>query len=272
MSRLGNKGYYLILILGGISFGTASIFIKLSNMTPGSIAFLRFFIAGLIISLGKVDFKKVAKYSPFGLLLALHMITFIISVYTTTIIDATVLVSTSPFFVILMSPFLKFKVSRRDLIVVVTGFLGVVIMNLPFQLSTSLGNIIAVLSAFLIALYTAGLSKVKEDSLKLTSSIYLSSSIFTLPLFLIQGVGDFNSESLLALAGLILLPTLVGHTSIIVSSGKVKPQHIETIGLLEPVVATLLAIPFFGQIPTLNEIVGALFVIFSIFIVTVKRE
>jgi drug/metabolite transporter (DMT)-like permease len=85
-------------------------------------------------------------------------------------------------------------------------------------------------------------------------------------------VGEFNSESLLALAGLILLPTLVGHTSIIVSSGKVKPQHIETIGLLEPVVATLLAIPFFGQIPTLNEIVGALFVIFSIFIVTVKRE
>ena len=272
MSRLGNKGYYLLLVLGGISFGTASIFIKLSNMSPGSIAFLRFFIAGLVLSLGRVELKKIVKYSPFGLLLALHMVTFIISVYTTTIIDATVLVSTSPFFIILMSPLLQFRVSRRDIIAVAVGFLGVVIMNLPFQITTSLGNLIAVLSAFLIALYTAGLSKVKEDSLKLTSSIYLSSSIFTLPLFLIQGIGEFNSESLLALAGLILLPTLLGHTSIIVSSGKVKPQHIETIGLLEPVVATLLAIPFFGQIPTINEIIGALFVIFSILIVTIKQE
>lgn len=269
---LGKRGYYLLLIAGGISFGTASIFIKVSQMTPGSIAFLRFFIAGVILSFGRIDLRKVVKYSPFGLLLALHMITFIISVYTTTIIDATVLVSTSPFFVILMSPLLDIKVSRRDFLAVAAGFLGVVLMNLPFQPSTSLGNFIAVLSAFLIALYTAGLSRVNDDALKITSSIYISSSIFTLPLFLIEGIGKFSVDSALALAGLILLPTLLGHTSIIVASGKVKPQHIETIGLLEPVVATLLAIVFFRQIPTAGEIVGALFVIFSVFMVTTGQK
>jgi len=90
-----NKNY--VLILGGISFGTTAIFIKFSEITPGSIAFFRFLIAGLILSLGKIGPKKIIKYSPFGLLLSLHMITFILGVYNTTIIDATVLVSTSPF-------------------------------------------------------------------------------------------------------------------------------------------------------------------------------
>ena len=264
------RKYYLLLIAGGISFGTASIFIKLSGMTPGSIAFLRFFIAGLILSLGKINVKKVLKYMPFGFLLALHMITFIISVYTTTIIDATVLVSTSPFFVILLSPLLKFPVSRRDVLAITTGFIGVVILNYPFQAGYLTGNLIAILSAFLIALYTAGLSRVKEDSLVLTSSIYLSSSIFTLPVFLLQGFGKLDEKSLLALLGLIALPTLLGHTSIIVSSGKVKPQHIETIGLLEPVVATILAIPIFNQIPNVFEIVGSALVILSILLVVKK--
>jgi drug/metabolite transporter (DMT)-like permease len=270
--KISINKYYLLLIAGGMSFGTASIFIKLSAMSPGSIAFLRFFIAGLILTLGRVDLKKVVRYSPFGLLLAMHMVTFIISVYSTTIIDATVLVSTSPFFVILLSPFLKFKTNLRDIIAVITGFLGVVLMNLPLKPGLLFGNAIAILSAFLIALYTAGLSKVKDEPITLTSSIYISSSIFTLPLFLIQGLGTVTITSVLALLGLIALPTLLGHTSIIVASGKVKPQHIETIGLLEPVVATLLAIPIFGQIPTVFEISGGMLVILSILIVVTSAE
>ena len=257
--------YYALLVVGGISFGTASIFIKFSNMSPSALAFFRFFISGLILSaFSSFNPKKVIKYSLFGLLLALHMLTFIISVYTTTIIDATVLVSTSPFFVIILSRFTSFKNTKKEIIASVIGFVGVILVNFPLTLGYLFGNIIAIISAILIAVYTTFLSRVNEDSLSLTSSIYLSSSIFTFPLLFIQGLGKIDLTSILALLGLILLPTLIGHTSIVVSSGKVKPQHIEVIGLLEPVTASILAIFLFNQIPSLYQIIGSSLIILAV--------
>lgn len=265
------KKYYSLLILGGISFGTASIFIKLSGMTPSSLAFFRFFISGLIISaFVGIDPRKILKYWVFGILLALHMMTFIISVYTTSIIDATVLVSTSPFFVILLSRYTSFKNERRDFIATFIGFSGVVLINFPLSYGYLIGNAIAIVSALLIALYTVGLSNVREEnSLKLTSSIYLSSSIFTFPFMIYQGIGNINIISLLSLLGLILLPTLLGHTSIVVSSGKVKPQHIEIIGLLEPVTASILALLIFNQVPNLYQILGSTLIILSVFYILI---
>ena len=257
--------YYALLIVGGISFGTASIFIKFSDMSPPALAFFRFFIAGLILSaFSSFNPRKVIKYSLFGFLLALHMLTFIISVYTTTIIDATVLVSTSPFFVILLSRFTSFKNTKKEIIASIVGFVGVILVNFPLTLGYLLGNVIAIVSAFLIAVYTTLLSKVNEDSLSLTSSIYLSSSIFTFPLIFIQGLGKIDLTSILSLLGLIFLPTLIGHTSIVVSSGKVKPQHIEIIGLLEPVTASVLAFFLFNQIPSLYQIIGASLIILAV--------
>ncbi|ARM76620.1 DMT family transporter [Acidianus manzaensis] len=266
--------YYSILIIGGISFGTAAIFIKFSNLTPGAIALFRFLIAGLILSLGKINIKKIITYAPFGLLLSIHMILFIESVYKTTIIDATVLVSTSPFFAILLSPIGKFKTEKIDIIVALIGFIGVLIMNYPIVPGYLLGNILALISAFTIALYTTLLSKNSstENPLQLTSEIYISSSIFSLPLFIYQGIGQINPISILSLLGLIFIPTLIGHTSVIYSSGKVKPQYIETIGLLEPVVATLLAIPLFKQIPNIQEIIGSILIILSIIIITIYKK
>jgi len=198
--------YYALLVVGGISFGTASIFIKFSDMSPSALAFFRFFISGLILSaFSSFDPKKVIKYSPFGLLLALHMLTFIISVYTTTIIDATVLVSTSPFFVILLSRFTSFKNTKKEIVASIIGFIGVILVNFPLTLGYLFGNVIAIISAVLIAIYTTFLSRVNENSLSLTSSIYLSSSIFTFPLIFIQGLGKIDLTSILSLLGLIFL-------------------------------------------------------------------
>jgi len=257
--------YYALLVVGGISFGTASIFIKFSDMSPSALAFFRFFISGLILSaFSSFSPRKVIKYSPFGLLLALHMLTFIISVYTTTIIDATVLVSTSPFFVILLSRFTSFKNTKKEIVASIIGFIGVILVNFPLTLGYLFGNVIAIISAVLIAIYTTFLSRVNEDSLSLTSSIYLSSSIFTFPLIFIQGLGKIDLISILSLLGLIFLPTLIGHTSIVVSSGKVKPQHIEVIGLLEPVTASILAIFLFNQIPSLYQIIGSSLIILAV--------
>ncbi|MCG3108125.1 hypothetical protein L3N51_00406 [Metallosphaera sp. J1] len=264
--------YYFILILGGITFGTAAIFIKLSEMSPGMIAFARFFIAGLILSRGKLDPRKILSQWKVGLLLSAHMILFIFSVYHTTIIDSTVLVSTSPLFSLALAPLVGIPTTRKEIITGLVAFLGVVLMNFPVNQGYLLGNLMAIVSAFTIALYTILLSKTgTEDPLLLTSYIYLMSSLFSLPVALLQGPGRIDLPSTLSLLGLIALPTLVGHTSVIYASGHVKPQHIEVIGLLEPVVATLLALPIFNQVPSLLEIVGGGMIVLSISILTWRR-
>jgi len=260
--------YYTILILGGITFGTAAIFIRFSSLSPSFIAFSRFFVAGLILSRGRLSLKEIAgKWRP-GLLLAAHMILFILSVYRTTIIDSTVLVSTSPLFSLALAHFVGIRTTKKELIAGLLAFLGIVIMNYPLQAGLLLGNFLAIISALTIALYTIILAKGStEDPMILTSQIYLASSIFSFPLVLLQGIGNVNMTSLLSLLGLIALPTLIGHTSVIYSSGHVKPQHIEIIGLLEPVVASVLAVPLFGQIPTSTEVLGSAMVIVSIIVI-----
>ncbi|AEB94812.1 DMT family transporter [Metallosphaera cuprina] len=257
--------YYLILVIGGITFGTAAIFIRLSDLTPGMIAFFRFFIAGIILSRGRINLRKVLTQWKTGALLSAHMILFIASVYRTTIIDSTVLVSTSPLFSLVLAPLAGIKNSRKDVIAGVVAFVGVLIMNFPLNEGYLIGNVLAILSALTISMYTILLSRVKdEDPLTPAAYIYLMSSVFSLPIMILQGVGKINFYSLLSLVGLIVFPTLIGHTSVVYSSGHVKPQHIEVIGLLEPVVATVLAFPIFDQIPTLFEMLGGIVIILSI--------
>ena len=264
--------YYFILILGGITFGTAAIFIKLSGMSPGMIAFTRFFIAGLILSRGRLHLRRILSQWKVGLLLSAHMILFIFSVYYTTIIDSTVLVSTSPLFSLALAPLVGIPTTKKEIITGAVAFMGVILMNFPVNQGYLLGNVMAIISALTIALYTILLSKTKnEDPLLLTSYIYLMSSVFSFPIALVEGPGRVDLVSILSLLGLIALPTLVGHTSVIYASGHVKPQHIEVIGLLEPVVATLLALPILNQVPTPLEIVGGGMIVLSVSILTWRR-
>ncbi|AWS00703.1 EamA family transporter [Metallosphaera hakonensis JCM 8857 = DSM 7519] len=263
--------YYTILIIGGITFGTAAIFIKLSNLTPGMIAFSRFFVAGLILSRGKLPLRRILKQWKVGALLAAHMILFVLSVYHTTVIDSTVLVSTSPLFSLVLAPLVGIGTTRREAIAGITAFLGVLIMNFPLNQGYLLGNILAILSALTVSLYTVLLSKTdNQDPLLLTSYVYIMSALFSFPIAILQGVGQVNLISVLSLLGLIMLPTLIGHTSVIYSSGHVKPQHIEVIGLLEPVVATILAYLIFSQAPTTLEVVGGAIIILSIIMIILK--
>ncbi|MCI2415699.1 MAG: EamA family transporter [Candidatus Aramenus sp.] len=110
-----------------------------------------------------------------------------------------------------------------------------------------------------------------EEPLHATSSIYLASSVFALPLFVVEGFGELDVTSVLSLLGLIALPTLLGHTSVVVASGHVKPHVIETIGLLEPVVvASALAFLLLGQVPSLYQLIGGGIVVMSVAVVVVE--
>ncbi|WP_126449642.1 DMT family transporter [Sulfodiicoccus acidiphilus] len=256
----------ILLTLGGASFGTAAIFVAISSMTPATIAVLRFLLAGAILATLRGTLKYFKRTFPYALLLGIHMFLFIQSVKSTAIIDATVLVSTSPIFAIPIAKGLGVNVSKTDLWAALLAVLGVIVMNYPLVLGEVLGNVEALGAALATAFYTILLNKRTWDAdpISMTSSIYLEAALIMSPLILIQGIGVLNARSWLAIAGLVALPTLVGHSTVIYLSKRVRPQVIDTFTLLEPVVATILAFIIFGQMPTNDQVVGATIVIFSL--------
>jgi len=127
-------------ITAGVLFGTAAIFIRfLQNLDAFSIAFWRLIIACLalamiLIVLGKsfhLDLvrRNLKELFILSFFLSLHFIFFISAVKDTTILNATVLVNTTPIFSMFVSSFIfKLKPSRLAILGLTISFIGVCVI------------------------------------------------------------------------------------------------------------------------------------------------
>ena len=251
----------VILFLGGVAFGTAAIFVKFCTITPPLITFLRFLLASIVLfpfRLKRAKRNLGFKYLIIpSLFLSLHMVFFVASVFLTTIAASTILVSTSPIFAMIIR-------KKFDLLIFI-AIIGIIIMNYTTTLGYLIGNILALTSAISFALYTYFLSKINYDFLSTSALIYLVSSLFMIPILPFYGIGNFNLVSLLAILGLVFIPTLVGHGSVIYTANKLPISLVTSSELIEPVVATILAFFIFKQIPTIQEIIGGGITLVSIY-------
>ena len=127
-------------IAAGVLFGTAAIFIRfLQSLDAFSIAFWRLIIACLTLAilltiLGKsfqinMVRRNLKELFILSFFLGLHFIFFISAVKDTTILNATVLVNTTPIFSMFVSSFLfKLKPSSLAILGLTTSFLGVCVI------------------------------------------------------------------------------------------------------------------------------------------------
>ncbi|TRN03176.1 EamA family transporter [Sulfolobus sp. F1] len=257
----------VILFLGGVAFGTAAIFVKLTSLSPPYITFFRFILAGLILLPIRKKVKNNTNTSiklliiP-SLFLALHMLFFVSSVFLTTIAASTILVSTSPIFAMLLR--------KRFDVFIITAIIGIIIMNYTTSFGSLLGNMLALLSAICFALYTYFLSKVEYSFLSTAPFIYILSSSFMIPIIPFFSIGEVNLVSILAILGLVLIPTLIGHGSVIYTSNKLPISLVTSAELIEPVVATILAYLIFNQVPSFQQIIGGALTLVSIYFAFTK--
>ena len=295
MSALRAKSLSEALV-AGFAFGTASIFIRFLSfygVNSFSIAFFRLLIGVLILLVliygllpNKVDVKTfdreilrdIKVVVVMALALSLHFIFYIQSVIDTYIINATLLVNTTPILTLIMSYLLGVaRVSRVDVVGVSLGFLGAFIMVINGLGSggTLIGDIEALVAALLYAIYImAGKFLSIKDTLSVMSVVY----VFSIPVILIYAIItgvpiQFPLDSFWALVFLIslgIIPTAVGHTLFISSLKGLKPHETSLIGLLEPVSATIYSIFLFGEFPPIYSIVGGIIIAFSIYVVSVK--
>jgi drug/metabolite transporter (DMT)-like permease len=288
-------------ILAGALFGTAAILIRyLQSLDAFSIAFWRLVIAATTLLTALALLRKPLELgfiAPnmrdlliLSVFLGLHFILFVSAVKDTTILNATILVNTTPIFSIFISSYLfKLRPTRLATMGMSISFIGVGVIayaetltphgnsNQTDLLASLKGDLEAVLAALVEALYLNYGRKIRSRTnvLSIMIPIYFLTAIVVggLTAAYTQNIPRLpvNIEPILALIGLAVLPTAVAHTLYFSSLSNLKSFETATMALLEPIGATILGIGLFHEIPTSLFVVGAALVLAGILFV-VRHE
>jgi drug/metabolite transporter (DMT)-like permease len=281
---------YLTLLVATFAVSWASILIKLAGAEPLPTAFYRMALASIFLlppawpsmrrSLKKLSRKEGLLLLLSGLALGFHFATWVTSLFYTTISNSVLIVATQPVFVLAMEAiFLKQKVRTRAVIGMVIAVFGIaMISHGDFDLGREyiIGDILALLGAIFAATYLliGRRLRVNLENLSYIFPVYSIAAIVLLimSLFSHENLTDYSTNTWLIFLLLALVPTVVGHT-LYNWLLKFVPAHMVAMTILgEPIGATLLAIPFFNQIPGKWTIVGGLMILSGIFIVLRRRN
>jgi len=281
---------YLFLITGVIIVSASSIIIKWTGDVPFAvIAFYRLFISSLILAayrvfVSKRSIKSVRKfhwhYFLAGFFLAGHLISWIASLQLTTIANSIFLESTHPVFAILVSViFLKEFPGKSILpafLFAIVGMFLIVYADFGMDQTKLSGDILAILSAILLAFYLliARLHKNEPDFIKYLVYVY-GSAAFVCAVYLIAENAAFTGFSTLSWLMMILLalgPNLMGHSILNWASRKIEIYKVNLALLLEPVLATLSGMILISEFPDLYFYPGAFLILFSIGYVVYREK
>ncbi len=283
-------------VVAGALFGTAAIFINLlkaGGFQDGfSIAFWRLVVASLILavvvfaSFRRFNWsllrKDIHRISLLGVLIGLHFILFVSAVLDTTIINATVLVNTTPIWSMFVSSLIfKLRPSRLAVFGIALSFLGVFIITYGHAASLTWtvqlkGDLEAILAAVVESFYLSygRETRQKMPLLPLMFTIYIFAGVTVL----VTGLAASSTfafpvelSMVSALIGLGILPTAMAHSFYFSSLSNLKSFETATMALLEPVGATVLGIFIFAQIPNLIFVLGAVLVLTGIVSVAIKE-
>ncbi len=272
----------LALVIGIAAVSTASIFVRFSESNPLIIAGYRMLLASLLmllLSLGALgQFKKLSKKDLLILLgsgasLAVHFGSFTASLSYTSVAASTVIVDSSPIFVVILSRLLLGEeITKREVIGIALSILGAVIITAGHaNLESNLyGDLLALMGSITLATYlVAGRDlRRKMDLAPYTASVYGIAGIFLLTIsffMMIPLIGYPLREYLLFLA-LAVIPSGLGHNSYNYALKYLKTSIVSVSILGEPIGASILAILFLGEIPHPSTAIGGAMVLSGIYV------
>jgi len=289
-------------IIAGVLFGTAAIFIRfLQNLDAFSIAFWRLIIACLTLAMILMVFgksfslnlvkKNLKDILILSFFLSLHFIFFISAVKDTTILNATVLVNTSPIFSMFVSSFIfKLKPSRLAILGLTISFIGVCVIaytetitananGSPGIFSSNLkGDLEAVLAALVESFYLNYGRRIRNQMTILSTMfpIYMLTAVIVgvLSIPATNRILTLPTEIaiVLPLIGLGILPTAIAHTLYFSSLSNLKSFETATMALIEPIGATFLGVILFQEIPQYLFIFGAALILLGIIFIVKEKS
>lgn len=285
MSKL--KLGIIFLILANIIWGAASPIFKwsLTNIEPFTLAFLRFAIAALIflpfsLNYLKIDKKDLKTFMGLTLTgITLNISFFFIGLKYTASINAPIIASAAPVFIILLSiPLFKEKPKKIKIGGALLGLLGVLFLFLKPILEggvdfSIIGNfclVIATLSAIAHLIISKRVI-IKYDPITISFYSFALGALTFLPLFIFElvnfgSLGSIDSKGFIGILFGSVFSSAIAYYFFYWSLKYLSASEASLFTYLDPVVAIIIAIPLLGEIPTPAYIIGASLVFLGIYI------
>lgn len=300
MSNSGAENFSKLRVYATLAFGITAIGFSpiLVKIVTSESAFLVVAVRTVLAFIFLIPFyyasqknqpKKIVSRKEHGLiifsgvLLGLHLICWVASIYFTSIASATVLVTIHPIVLILIERFgfkLKFKLTVWAGVFI--AFLGSMVLgysDLDLEGTFSnplLGNSLAVLAAVIFAGYFLIGNRVRQKRswIEYVFPVYGYSALTSvIALFVVEGF-SIEISGLLLIVGLALAigPQIAGHGALNYAVKYVSPTLLATLILFEPIASSFMAFMFFGEVPLPLSFAGMMIILCGIVLTWAKGK
>ncbi|MCX7956246.1 MAG: DMT family transporter [Patescibacteria group bacterium] len=280
----------LALVITNIIWGGASPIFKfaLENIPPFTLAFIRFFFAGLIflplaiINFQKIDFRRFLEIFLVGFFgIFINISFFFLGLKKTESINVPIIASSGPVFLYIFSIlFLKEKPKLKVFFGMMISLIGVLIIVLsPVFLNgqkISVGEVEGNIFIVLATMGTVFSTLIGKDLLKkinpyiVSAFSFLTSSI----LFLFFVPNEFRNWNFINLnlngwIGIIygvFFSSAIAYFLYYYGISKIQAQEVGIFTYLDPIVAVVIAYFLLGEVPNFFYILGSIFVFGGIYL------
>ncbi|MBO6118415.1 MAG: DMT family transporter [Bacteroidales bacterium] len=289
------KGH-IVILLTNIIFGINTPIAKdaLSAVGPYILTTLRFagcavlfWIASFIFKLPEVNKKDIGLLCLAALPgIVFNLFLFILGLSNTTPTNASVIVSMTPIFTMIMAfIFLKEPLTFKKIIGVMCGLSGALILIFTKQSSVTmlaknntLGIIFCIISGISYALYLtlfAPLIK-RNNPVNIMKWMFLASTIAVIPVTWKHVIAfDYSSltaRTCLEMSYVILMATFVNYMFIPMAQARLRPTTLSMYNYVQPVVTAVISIITAMDVLNVYKITAALLIFSGVYIVTTSRS
>ncbi|WP_224956972.1 DMT family transporter [Geomonas subterranea] len=277
---------YLAILVGVFAVSFSSILVRVCTAPPLVIAAYRliftfcflapFTLWGGAPALRGMTARQVRLSAASGVFLALHFVTWFISLKYTSIASSVVLVTTQPLFVVFGSwVFFKERVPRKALYGCFLAFAGsVVIGATDFQVGERafIGDLLALFAAVMVSGYLL-IGRRLRHGLPLTGYTFVTYGASAITLSAAAAAGGvpfypYPGQDWLIFVALALVCTILGHTVFNWVLRYVQASVVSVSILGEPLGAILWAAVFLGENPTPRQVVGGSIIFAGLYLFT----
>jgi drug/metabolite transporter (DMT)-like permease len=286
--RVSNKHIAIFaLIISNIVWGGAAPIFKwsLENIEPFTLAFLRFFIASLIlwpfalphIALRIKDIPKIILLAFIGIFM--HISFFFLGLKVTSSINVPIIGASTPIFIMIVALlFLGEKPKRKVVFGTILSLLGTIFITIsPLfqggQDGTIIGNLLILLSALCLVSYTILLKKfnLPYPPLVLIFWTFFAGAIMFFPFFAMemQHTNLLQNLDTRAIVGILygaLSASTLAYLCYDLGIKYLKANEVGIFFYIDPIATIVIAMPLLGEKITLPYILGALTIFAGIFI------
>jgi drug/metabolite transporter (DMT)-like permease len=276
------RGLWLAVV-AVLCFSTSPVFLIWADpLSPYEKTAWRMSIAALMLFVFMLAQRRLPHYNRpdgvkfllFGLVTAVHFLSYIASLSFTSIAHSLTVTYTSPVFVTLFSAwFLKEPVARRKYIGIAVVIAGTAILA-GFEPALTprmlIGDGLALVSAIAFGFYSVmGRSqRTVYPLLTYAFAIYGVAAVWLIPAAAMTFTpAGYGLRQILSLVGVAAIPLAAGHTLYNAALRRTHATYANLIATQEVTGGVVLGALLLGQMPTLNSVVGAVVTLLGIVLV-----